>query len=163
MMGSSNDNNASTMLLLLPVVLGMLLIGDSRAFTTPQQGRPSLKLMEGFLGGLIKNPFEDDPAPAPPSSSFFVQPNSNTPFEATPEGLITRAKIFLASDMGVLDGGSLIDEDFLWIGATSNGNVLGKTDYLAAAKFFELRCVVLHCIALYCVRNDDLILYSVHR
>jgi hypothetical protein len=137
-MGSSN-NHTSKMFLL---VMGMFLMEDSWAFATPQQGRPSLKLMEGFLGGLIKNPFEDDPPPAPPSPSFFVQPNSNTPFEATPEGLITRAKIFLASDMGALDGGSLIDEDFIWIGATSNGNVLSKTEYLAAAKFFELRCVM---------------------
>lgn len=94
-----------------------------------------------FLGGLLKNPFEDKPEPAPSSSFYNAKIEFDAPFDPAPEGLITRAKIFLASDMGVLDGGSLLDEDFIWIGATSNGNVLGKSEYLAAAKFFDLRYV----------------------
>ena len=89
-----------------------------------------------LLGGFFQNPFED--ASAPSVKPIFM--DKDAPFDpSSPEDLINRAKLLVASDLGMLDGGSLLDDDFKWIGATSNGNVLGKVEYLAAGKFFEMR------------------------
>ena len=91
-----------------------------------------------LLDGFLNFPFKDVTAPAVPVRPVFLE--KSAPFDPTsPDDLITRAKLVMASDLCVLDGGSLLDEDFIWIGATSNGDVLGKTEYLAAAKFFDMR------------------------
>lgn len=63
------------------------------------------------------------------------------PFQPTPEGVIQRAKLLLACDLGVQDE-SLLDPNFIWIGPNLASKVLGKTDYLAAGKFFDLRQVL---------------------
>lgn len=60
------------------------------------------------------------------------------PFEPTPDGLIAQAKVMLAVDLGLQKDG-LLDQNFVWIGPTLGSKVLGKQDYLAAGKFFNLR------------------------
>lgn len=54
--------------------------------------------------------------------------------------LIQRAELLLASDLGVQNE-SLLDPKFMWIGPNLGSKALGKSDYLASAKFFDLRCV----------------------
>jgi hypothetical protein len=54
--------------------------------------------------------------------------------------LIQRAKLLLASDLGVQNE-SLLDQKFMWIGPNLGSKALGKIDYLASGKFFDLRCV----------------------
>jgi hypothetical protein len=54
-----------------------------------------------------------------------------------PELMVAKAKAVLACDLGVKDP-SLLSEDFIWIGPTLE-KPLGKIDYLAAGRFFNLR------------------------
>lgn len=68
----------------------------------------------------------------------MIVPLPPPPFQPTPEGVIQRAKLLLACDLGVQDE-SLLDPNFIWIGPNLGSKVLSKTDYLAAGKFFDLR------------------------
>jgi hypothetical protein len=54
-----------------------------------------------------------------------------------PELLVAKAKAVLSCDLGVKDP-SLLSEDFIWIGPTLE-KPLGKMEYLAAGRFFNLR------------------------
>ena len=111
-------------------------IGTSWAFTTSIVKRSTISM--NLLSGFFKNPLEELRAPATNVNPVFIDKFST--FDPTSEDdLITRAKSLVASDLGILDGGRLLDEDFIWIGASNNGEVLGKVEYLAAGKFFELR------------------------
>lgn len=111
-------------------------IGSCLAFTTSTVKRPTISL--NVLSGFFKNPLEELRSPATDVKPVFMDKVAT--FDPTSEDdLITRAKALVASDLGILDGGLLLDDDFIWIGATSNGDVLGKVEYLAAGKYFELR------------------------
>ena len=64
-------------------------------------------------------------------------------FEPTPENLISKARVFVATDFGLLDPSVLSDDDdginqFLWIRPLAD-KPLGRIDYLAAGRFFNLR------------------------
>ncbi|KAG7361167.1 hypothetical protein IV203_036267 [Nitzschia inconspicua] len=76
-----------------------------------------------------KNQEETQPSPTPPSSSPAFDPN--------PDALISRARVVFATDFGIQDP-SILAEDFLWIRPLAE-TPLGKIDYLAAGKFFDLR------------------------
>lgn len=121
------------------VVLASLL-SDAGAFTsTVSPARRTTLLSESFgdtlLDNLSKLPFGKQ---SDPESSITSLPPP--PFQPTPEGLIQRAKLLLACDLGVQDE-SLLDPSFIWIGPYLGSKVLGKIDYLAAGKFFDLRWV----------------------
>ena len=68
-------------------------------------------------------PIEDEPA--------------DLPSESLSDVLIGKAKTVIASDLGLLDA-DLLDKDFIWIGPLLD-KPLGKIDYLAAGKFFNIR------------------------
>ncbi|KAL7580387.1 hypothetical protein ACA910_004412 [Epithemia clementina (nom. ined.)] len=60
-------------------------------------------------------------------------------FEASSFGLIRQARRLLASDFGIVDPSLLADGDeFIWIGPFVD-EPLGKLEYLAAGRFFDLR------------------------
>ena len=64
-------------------------------------------------------------------------------FEPTPENLISKARVVVATDFGILDPSVLSDDDdginqFLWIRPLAD-KPLGRIDYLAAGRFFNLR------------------------
>lgn len=81
------------------------------------------------------------------SLQMSSQPSTFTPplsdpadlddFELSPEGLIQRAKVVLATDLG-LQNGNLLADNFMWVGPNFE-QPLNKKDYLAAGKFFDLR------------------------
>jgi hypothetical protein len=60
-----------------------------------------------------------------------------------PADLVERAQLFVSTDFGLQDGADrlLDDNDFIWIGGNNQGEVYGKSDYLAAGKFFAMRYV----------------------
>jgi len=78
-----------------------------------------------------------DSPPVPPSIPPPLNENDIQPFEATPEFLIAKAKSVIATDLAVQDP-TLLGDDFIWIGPLSE-TPLGKVDYLAAGRFFDLR------------------------
>lgn len=117
-------------------LLLLLAIGASSAFKMQMS---IAKTKMNLLGGFLNFPFKEATAPVAPARPIFLD-KPPAPFDpSSPDDLITRAKIVMASDLGILDGGNLLDEDFIWIGASNNGDVLGKSEYLAAAKFFDMR------------------------
>mmetsp|Transcript_14130 Transcript_14130/g.33995 ORF Transcript_14130/g.33995 Transcript_14130/m.33995 type:complete len:981 (-) Transcript_14130:865-3807(-) len=64
-------------------------------------------------------------------------------FEPTPENLISKARVVVATDLGIQDPSVLSDDDdginqFLWIRPLAD-KPLGRIDYLAAGRFFNLR------------------------
>ena len=119
----------------LHVLLLSITVGSSWAFTIPSVKRPSISMN---MLDFFKNPLEEFRAPVAARNPIFIK--KETPFDPdSDDDLIARAKAVVMSDLGIIDGGRLLDDDFIWIGATSNGNVLGKVEYLAAGKFFELR------------------------
>ena len=71
----------------------------------------------------------DQPIPSPP-------PSEDT-FDPTPDALIAKARVILATDFGIQDP-SVLCPDFIWIRPLAE-KPLGKVDYLAAGKFFDLR------------------------
>lgn len=108
-----------------------LLIVGARAFSTPLK-RSSISMID--LSSIkLPNPFAAKPEPTPKAIPII----SNL-FDPSPEGLILRAKAVVVSDLGIQDE-SLLDNDFIWIGPQLGSQVLGKSDYLAAGKFFDLR------------------------
>ena len=67
------------------------------------------------------------------------QDDDDGAFEATPLGLIRQARRMVASDFGILDPSLLADDNqFVWIGPYVD-EPLGKLDYIAAGRFFDLR------------------------
>ena len=58
-------------------------------------------------------------------------------FDPSPSGLFRQAKRVIAADMGIQEPG-LLDENFKWYGPVVD-DPLGKIDYLAAGRFFDLR------------------------
>lgn len=106
----------------------------------------STLIMSGSFSLLqnLTNPFAQK-SESSSSSSASSSKDSNAPlvfgggFRATPEALVARAKLVLASDLGVQDESLLDEESFVWIGPSLGSKVLGKADYLAAGKFFDLR------------------------
>lgn len=71
----------------------------------------------------------------PPSIADVL--SESTVFEPTPAGLIQQAGRVIAADLALQDP-SLLDTNFQWIGPTVDQS-LGKTEYLAAGRFFGLR------------------------
>ena len=141
------------MLSTLLVVIGssMLLLQHADAFALPKSGRATttgvLLRMSDESGGSIMdkitNPFGGDSS-SESSSTRSLQPAVVAPqpfdlddFDASPEGLITRSKVVMASDLG-LQNGNLLADSFLWIGPLLD-TPLNKVDYLAAGRFFDLR------------------------
>jgi hypothetical protein len=122
----------------MTALLLLATTGASSAFTaSPNMEWSIAKTKMNLFGNFFNIPF-NEAAPVAPGRPVFV--DKPAPFDpSSSDDLINRAKVLLASDLGILDGGSLLDEDFIWIGATSNGDVLGKSEYLAAAKFFDMR------------------------
>jgi hypothetical protein len=63
-----------------------------------------------------------------------------------PDNIVERAQFFVSTDFGLQDGADkfLDDNNFHWIGANNQGEVYGKSEYLAAGKFFAIRYVELY-------------------
>lgn len=64
-------------------------------------------------------------------------------FDPTPENLISKARVVIATDLGIQDPSVLSDDDngsnqFLWIRPLAD-KPLGRIDFVAAGKFFNLR------------------------
>ena len=118
---------------------------STKTQVTPCRSDVGLQMASGnsLLDRLPKFPFsaeqEDDSSPV-----ATVMQTLSSEFKATPDGLVTRAKVVLASDLGIQDE-SLLDGNFIWIGPNLGSSVLDKRDYIAAGKFFNLRCVSLQC------------------
>ena len=81
--------------------------------------------------------FELPSFPNPFGGSADDTPADSVEDFETSNVLIAKAKAVLASDLGVQDP-SLLSDDFIWIGP-SLPKPLGKVEYLAAEKFFNLR------------------------
>jgi hypothetical protein len=90
------------------------------------------------MNTFFKNLFAQDEKDTSQDGPLFISPIT-TPFDPSPQGLVERAKIILATDLGIRDYGGLLEDDFIFIGAYSKGEVLGKDEYLTAGKFFDLR------------------------
>jgi hypothetical protein len=59
-------------------------------------------------------------------------------FDPSPSGLVRRTKLVLATDLGLQDPSLLDDQEFKCI-SPGLDQPLGKTDYIAAGRFFDLR------------------------
>lgn len=130
----------------LVALASLLVLVD--AFVPPSSvaRRPAsakVRLSESFGDSLLdafsKLPFGRQESTQQSSSATALPP---PPFQPTPEGVIQRAKLVLACDLGVQDE-SLLDPSFIWIGSNLGSKALSKTDYLAAGKFFDLRCAIM--------------------
>jgi hypothetical protein len=121
------------------VVLASLL-SEAGAFTSSvSPARQASSLSESF-GDALENTFSKLPFGKQSDPKPSITPLPPPPFQPTPEGVIQRAKLLLSCDLGVQDE-SLLDPSFSWIGPSLGSKVLKKIDYLAAGKFFDLRCV----------------------
>lgn len=102
----------------------------------------------------IPNPFvrdnEDSKAeenveflPPRPPAALQQKPQSPSEFldneDLNSEVLFAKARNVISTDIAI-NTESLLDENFIWIGP-NGGKVLGKKEYLAAGKFFNLRLV----------------------
>ena len=137
------------------VVIAALLFGSmtlASAFVLPSHNshhdlttaRLSLsnrfRLNAGGLEGLIP-PFGSSSKSVGSSSGsggkYFEDDASE--FESSSFGLIRQARRLFASDFGIADASLLSDDsEFIWIGPFVD-EPLGKMDYLAAGRFFDLR------------------------
>jgi hypothetical protein len=81
----------------------------------------------------LPNPFQKIKT----SSVFLPFSDSNAPFEQSSAGIFRQAKQLLSVDFGLQDP-SLLDDNFLWYGPVVD-YPLGKVDFLAAGRFFNLR------------------------
>lgn len=109
------------------------------AFSLPSRGHAGMTMMSGSFN--IPNPFgkSDSSKPAAQPKAFtppLSDPANVEDFELSPEGLIARTKVVLSTDLG-LRNSNLLADNFIWIGP--NLEPLGKNDYLAAGRFFDLR------------------------
>ena len=125
------------------VLLGLFVVSNVGAFSTsaPSPSRRSTltRLSEGFADTLFDTISSSLPSIGKnKQEEQTIVPLPPPPFQPTPEGVIQRAKLLLACDLGVQDE-SLLDPNFIWIGPNLGSKVLSKTDYLAAGKFFDLR------------------------
>lgn len=138
----------SERMIVATILLVCLFVSNVGAFSLSTPKRAATRLSQSLADSLFdtisgslpsfggKKPEEQTIVPLPPP-----------PFQPTPEGVIQRAKLLLACDLGVQDE-SLLDPNFIWIGPNLGSKVLGKTDYLAAGKFFDLRYVSLANVVL---------------
>jgi hypothetical protein len=111
-----------------------LAIAGAHAFSNPRKVRfSSVSMMAGSPFANFPNPLASKTVSSPAPAGTWT-----SAFDPSPDGLIARAKIVLAADLGVQDG-SLLAEKFIWIGPQLGSQVLGKSDYLAAGKYFDLR------------------------
>jgi len=85
----------------------------------------------------LPNPFKALEAPDAVLSQFSLSGDSDE-FESSSSGLIQQAKRVISSDLGLQDPSLLDDDKFVWIGPQVD-RPLGKRDYIAAGKFFDLR------------------------
>lgn len=127
------------------VLISLVSEGGALSFSTPRTARrratTTTTLSESFTDTLFDTISGSLPSfGGQDESSPDIAPLPPPPFQPTPEGVIQRAKLLLACDLGVQDE-SLLDANFIWIGPNLASKVLGKTDYLAAGKFFDLRYV----------------------
>jgi len=76
------------------------------------------------------------PSMPPPLTDSAVSEDDD--FEATPEFLIAKAKSVIATDLAIQDPTLLDDVNFRWIGPLVD-TPLGKVEYLAAGRFFDVR------------------------
>eukprot|EP00568_Trieres_chinensis_P010433 CAMPEP_0183301296 /NCGR_PEP_ID=MMETSP0160_2-20130417/7460_1 /TAXON_ID=2839 ORGANISM="Odontella Sinensis, Strain Grunow 1884" /NCGR_SAMPLE_ID=MMETSP0160_2 /ASSEMBLY_ACC=CAM_ASM_000250 /LENGTH=962 /DNA_ID=CAMNT_0025463889 /DNA_START=44 /DNA_END=2932 /DNA_ORIENTATION=+ len=94
----------------------------------------AVKLPELSLPDFFGSSSDSSSSDSSSSSSSSPAPEGNTP-----EALFARAKSVLASDLGVRDP-TLLADDFVWVGPNVvAGGTLGKEEYVAAGKFFDLR------------------------
>lgn len=120
---------------MLYVVVACTLTGVvGFAPSTPVSARSLTKLRMLNLPNFSFGPSEEETAPAQPAP---VETQDFT-FEPTPAGMIAQAKVLLAVDLG-LQKEALLDESFVWVAPNLGSKVLSKQEYIAAAKFFNLR------------------------
>jgi hypothetical protein len=111
------------------------------AFNVPTR-RDQMTMVMGKLQGM-PNPFFADKEPSTPKSfNPIISPADLSELEemedlTSPESLIARTKVALASDLG-LQNGNLLADNFICIGPYLE-KPLNKVDYLAAGRFFDLR------------------------
>jgi len=127
---------------LTKVFLVASLLGTTVSFSSHNGVvRSSSLQMKGESDFLSKlNPFSrnDSADSSGDFSSMFGSTSSaasSSEFEG--DALIAKAKAVIATDLAIQDP-SLLDEGFIWIGPFL-GKPLGKVDYLASGKFFNLR------------------------
>ena len=111
--------------------------GSTQSFGTNKPYQ-NFKVKQNFALNSIQipNPFannEQFELVAPTSSKL-----SGSSQDFSPEAMFAKAKAIIDSDLGLLSE-SLLDDDFIYIGPSFSQNVLGKEDYIAAGKFFDLR------------------------
>ena len=124
-------------ILAVPAFLGSILAMNPgvHAFS-----RNSLIVRKSTLGMSSEPSFLDSiPSIRNPFEKFALQdsPQLSSPSTSDPEVLVEYAKEVIASDLGIKNS-KLLSENFIWIGPTLE-KPLGKIDYLAAGKFFNLR------------------------
>jgi len=123
------------------LVLGCL-VSEAGAFSSSAPRGPArraiTRLSESFADSLFDTISGNLPFGSKEEEESSLAPLPPPPFQPTPEGIVQRAKLLFACDLGVQDE-SLLDPNFIWIGPNLGSKVLSKTDYLAAGKFFDLR------------------------
>jgi len=122
---------------------GTLLIGViltlSDGFSTSRLSNPS-SILRMDSGGfeLPKIELPTPSFPSLPNPFGGPDPDEAVPLDEVALERVAKAKAVLATDLGIADP-SLLAEDFVWIGAALGSAALGKRDYVAAGKFFNLR------------------------
>lgn len=134
---------------LLPLSLACWWTSSVRAFvnlspaakgvSSQQRRRPPLAVANDLLEGLsdVKLPNSLLKAFDAPEASL-ESGSSNGEFDPSPSGLIQQAKRVVISDLGLQDASLLDDTKFMWIGPVVD-KPLGKREYLAAGRFFDVR------------------------
>jgi hypothetical protein len=103
----------------------------------PTQVFPSLPFITNLQS--TNNPFFAEIASTPNDAPEPREetPPAQEPFDPNPGALIAKARIVLATDFGIQDP-TVLGDDFIWLRPFAE-KPLGKVDYLAAGKFFNLR------------------------
>jgi hypothetical protein len=117
--------------------LTMVSVSVDAAFSTAsfsikrQSSALSMSMDNNFMENIptLPNPFSKFRTPEPESGAGVMG--------SDPELIVAKAKAVLSCDLGVKDP-SLLSEDFIWIGPTLE-KPLGKIDYIAAGRFFNLQ------------------------
>ena len=115
--------------------------------TTTTSATTSINRLSSSQIHSTNNPFFASSTELQPPTPAAVAAASIDQFDPTPETLIAKARVILATDLGIQDP-SLLDPDFIHIRPLAE-KPLGKVDYLAAGKFFDLRSV--RCVRCLCV------------
>jgi hypothetical protein len=123
------------------VLLALQLLCGSLTAFVPSAKRTSAVAVVVLQNA--KNPFfaqvADDTSTRPKQKQTEppTAPLLKEKFDPTPDALIAKARVVLATDFGIRDSTVLAD-DFLWLRPLAE-KPMGKVDYLAAGKFFDLR------------------------